>query len=128
MKKNIIFSSLLSLTVGLATTSCGNDMETLYTEGPDSVILGGDNTEINLSADLLDALVLTLYWNDNGSLTTSNPDIDAPRNTTQNTIELSAFPDFSTKHEIAVGAGVFEHQFVCRDLNGILTKLGYAPG
>lgn len=128
MNKNIILSSLLSLGVGLATTSCGNDMETLYTEGPDSVAVGGDKTDITLLADHLDALVLTLYWNDNGVLTTSNPDIDAPRNTTQNTIELSSTSDFSTKHEIAVGAGIFEHQFICRDLNGILTKLGYAPG
>lgn len=128
MNRHIFLSSIIALSGGVALTSCSNDMDKLYTSGQEDVTLKGDKGDVILSADALDALVLTLYWNDNGSISTSDPGIKAPQNVAQNTIELSCAADFSIKHEVAVGAGVYEYQFICRDLNGILTKLGYEPG
>lgn len=114
----------MMLTLG----ACSNDMDLLYVNGSDDLTLGGSSNDIVLRADALNALVLTIYWNDNGQLTTSNADIKAPVNMTQNTIELSTNADFDPRQEIAVSAGTFEHQFTCRDLNGILSKLGYEAG
>lgn len=128
MKLRQIISTALTAALGVTAVSCSNDMDKLFTSGSDEILLNGDEGAILLSADALDALVLTLYWNDNGHLSLSDPLVDAPDNTTQNTIEMSATSDFAIRHEIAVGSGVYEHQFICRDLNGILTKLGYAPG
>lgn len=128
MKLNKIYVSALILSAGAVLTGCDNDGDIIYTSGPDALTVSGNTSDIVLQADALDALALTLYWNDNGTLTTSDPNVDAPKNVTQNTIELSANPDFTNKVEISMGSGVYEYQFTARDLNGYLSKLGYTAG
>lgn len=108
--------------------SCENDGDIIYTPGTDEMIIGGNNSDIVLSIDALDALALTVYWNDNGTLSTSDPRVDAPANATQNIIELSGNAEFSSFTTVSVNDDVYEHQFTCRELNGIVSKLGFEPG
>lgn len=119
---------ILTAVSGCALMSCDNDGDTIYISEPDDIVIGGSNSDIVLSADALDALALTLYWNDNGTLSTSDVRVDVPVNATQNTIELSSVANFSSFTEIAINAGIYEYQFICRELNGLLTKLGFVPG
>lgn len=128
MKLTKILASLLLLAATGAVTSCDNDGDTIYTSGADDLLLEGNRTDIVLSADALDALVLTLYWNDNGLLTTSDPRVEAPVNATRNTIEMASDEQFTNSTDIAVDASIYEHQFTCGELNGTLTKLGYEAG
>ncbi len=107
--------------------ACDNDRDIIYINEPDEIVLAGNDGDIVLRADALDALALTLYWNDNGSLSTSDVRVDAPQNVVRNTIELAADEAFSTKTEISVEAGTYEYQFTTRDLNGYLSKLGFSP-
>lgn len=119
---------MLIVASGWTLASCDNDGDIIYTSGADELTIGGNNSDVVLSINTLDALALTVYWNDNGTLSTSDPRVEAPENTTQNTIELSSDAEFSSYTTVAVHAGVYEHQFICKDLNGILTKLGFEPG
>lgn len=119
---------MLIIASGWTLVSCENDGDIIYTPGTDDITIAGNSSDIVLSIDALDALALTVYWNDNGTLTTSDPRVDAPVNTTQNTIELSGNADFSSSTNVSVNEGVYEHQFTCRELNGLLSKLGFEPG
>lgn len=128
MKTFKIIAAALATTLGLAFTSCDNDGDIIYTTGADDLVLAGDSRDITLSVDALDALVLTIYWNDNGTLTTSDPRVEAPLNATTNSIQLSADPEFASITEITMDPGVYEYQFTCGILNGLLTKLGFTAG
>lgn len=127
MKTTRFFKAAFILATALLA-GCNNDGDIIYTDGGDDLRINGDSGDVVLSADALDALVLTLYWNDNGKISTSDPRVDAPSNVIRNTIELSADPDFSTVTEISVNDGCYEYQFTARDLNGYLSKLGFTPG
>lgn len=118
-----LFFSALSLLSG-----CDNDGDTIYIADPDPIVVAGNTSDIVLRADALNALALTLYWNDNGSLSTSDERVDVPQNVIQNTIELSSNPEFTNKVEISMAEGVYEYQFTTRDLNGYLSKLGFEAG
>lgn len=128
MKSIKILAASFLLPLGIMFTACDNDGDIIYTSGSDDLTIAGDTKDIVLSADALDALVLTLYWNDNGKLTTSDDRVDAPANMTQNIIELASDPEFVNKTDIAIEKGIYEYQFTCRDLNATLTKLGFTPG
>ena len=121
---------ILMLTVictGLLS-SCENDGDMIYTAGGAEIALKGNTSDIVLSVESLDALALTLYWNENGSLTSSDPRVELPDGVIQNKIELSAKADFSTSVSVAMDNGEYEFQFTCGDLNAYLTKLGFEPG
>ncbi|MDE6109729.1 MAG: DUF5111 domain-containing protein, partial [Muribaculaceae bacterium] len=125
-----ISKSLLPCAALLAAAmlgACDNDRDIIYINEPDDIVLGGTTEDIVLRADALDALALTLYWNDNGTLSTSDVRVEAPLNVISNTIELASDAAFTGKTEISVDAGVYEYQFTARDLNGYLSKLGFAP-
>lgn len=128
MKLNRLTILSVCVSLGSFLWSCDNDGDIIYTSGPDDITLSGNDTDIVLQADALDALVLTLYWNDNGTLTTSDPKVDAPLNVTRNTIELASDAVFSNKVEISVTDGVYEYQMTARELNGYLSKLGFIAG
>lgn len=127
MKFNITTCLLLLASVYFMT-ACDKDGDTIYTSGASELMLGGNTDDINLSADALDALVLTVYWNDNGQIETSSPLVDAPKNSIQNTIQMAVSEDFTQTVEIAIDAGVYERQFSCKELNGLLSKLGFEAG
>lgn len=128
MKIIKIWSLILILVSTWTLISCENDGDIIYTSGADDITLSGNSSDIVLSVEDLDALALTLYWNDNGKLVTSDSLVKAPNEATQNIIELSASSDFSTIATLSMNAGVYEYQFTCRELNTQLTKLGYVPG
>lgn len=109
-------------------TACDKDGDTIYMADTPDLELNGNTSDIVLSLDAPDALVLTLYWNDNGELTTSSPLVDVPKNAIENTIQLAASADFTQIVEVAIDADVYQRQFTCKELNGLLTKLGFEAG
>ncbi|MCC8170197.1 MAG: DUF5114 domain-containing protein [Parabacteroides sp.] len=119
---------VLLLAALYSMTACSKDGDTIYTSGFQDLVLGGNEADIVLSIDALDALALTLYWNDNSEISLSDPRVDAPKNAIANTIQFSTSEDFGHVAEVAVGDGVFERQFSCKELNSVLTKLGFEPG
>ncbi len=127
MKINKLTVALL-LAALCSITACDKDGDTIYTAGSPELALAGNESDIVLSADALDALALTLYWNDNSEITLSDPRVDAPKYAIANTIQFSASESFDNVAEVAVGDGVFERQFSCKELNSVLTKLGFEAG
>lgn len=127
MKINKLTAVLL-LAVLCSVTACDKDGDTLYISGSQELALAGNEADIVLSADALDALALTLYWNDNSEISLSDPRVDAPKYAIANTIQFSTSENFDNVAEVAVGDGVFERQFSCKELNSVLTKLGFEPG
>lgn len=128
MKTTKYLMAGMAITAGCILTGCNNDSDLIYTDGISDTILAGGSQDIILDADNLDALALTLYWTDNGTISLSAPDVKAPANVTHNTIELAANPDFTNKTDISVDDGVYECQLTTRTLNGYLSKLGFTPG
>lgn len=127
MKLNKLTVALL-LAALCSITACDKDGDTLYISGAQELALAGNESDIVLSVDALDALALTLYWNDNSEIMLSDPRVDAPKYAIANTIQFSASERFDNVAEVAVGDGVFERQFSCKELNSVLTKLGFEAG
>lgn len=112
----------------LALASCSKDGDTIYTPGADSATLEGTSTDIVLDKDRLSALVLTVYWNDNGDITLSDPEVAAPANAATNTIQLATDPTFAATYDETLGAGVYSRQYTCEELNSIMNRLGTEGG
>lgn len=127
MKINKTIATLL-LAALCSITACSPDGDTLYTSGAADLVLAGNESDIVLSHDALDALALTLYWNDNSEISLSDARVDAPKYAIENIIQFSTSENFDNVTEVAVNEGVFERQFSCGELNAVLTKLGFEPG
>ena len=108
-----------------ALTACEKDGDTIYTTGPDKPMVEGSESNIVLSVNNLKGLVLTLYWNDNGQLTTSDERVEAPDGAVTNTLQLSADEAFSAPVEEVMSQGVYSRQYTCSELNSILQRLDY---
>lgn len=108
-------------------TSCENDATIIYTSGGDDLTLNGGG-DIVLDANNLDALALTLYWNDNGTIATSDVKVAAPQYAVTNTLQFSSTQDFATTVDLIMENGVYSKQFNHKELNNILGRLGYAGG
>lgn len=121
----ILFASLGL--IGLTITSCDND-DIVYASDIQDITLGGNTNDIVLSEDAQDALVLTLHWNENGDISTSDPDIAAPNGAVNNTIEFSNDISFEKIANVNVDNGVYSYQFTCSALNALLSQLGYEGG
>lgn len=122
--KNIALASVL-LTMAAA---CGNDGELIYTSGTENATLDGPTENIVLDKNNLDALALTLYWNENGEISLSNPNVSAPDGTVVNTVQFSATEGFDAPYEEIIPSGNYQHQWSCGELNNILTRLGFEGG
>lgn len=112
----------------LATTGCDNDGDTLYTTGPDDAALNTSSTDIVLDKDNLDALALSVYWNENGDITLSDPLVAAPQYAAANTLQFSTSPDFATVVDDNIEAGVYYRQYTCKALNNLVGRLGLEGG
>lgn len=121
----ILFASLGL--IGLTITSCDND-DIVYASDIQDITLSGNTNDIVLSEDAQDALVLTLHWNENGDISTSDPDIAAPNGAVNNTIEFSNDISFEKIANVNVDNGVYSYQFTCSALNALLSQLGYEGG
>lgn len=120
--KNIKY--IIIAIVALIASSCNKDGDFLTTNGADNVTVDGSG-DIVLTFENSNALALTLYWNDNGTLTLSNPLVKAPQNATTNTIQFSDTEDFTRTSEIIVDEGVYAKQFTAGQLNSTIAKVGF---
>lgn len=86
----------LALTSILAV-SCMKDGETLIaTLDGDGTQIGSVDTEIVLSEDNLTDLALTIYWDELGNASLSNPDAQMTDDVVVNAIQFSTSEDFGT--------------------------------
>lgn len=127
MKYNILAIGTL-IAAATAFTACENDGDIIYATGVQEIELSGTQTDIVLSESAQSALAMTLYWNENGNITTSNPAVAAPNGAVSNTIEFSDSPEFTNVATVLPGTGVYERQFTCRELNSLLAQLPYEGG
>ncbi|MGN0231476.1 MAG: DUF5114 domain-containing protein [Muribaculaceae bacterium] len=123
-----IVSLLPALLICAMLQSCDKDGDLLYTDGTGSAAINGTDTDIVLDYNNLSALALTIYWNENGDITLSDPRVEAPKGAVTNTIQMSPSSDFASVYEEIMSVGVYARQYTCDELNNILNRLGYEGG
>ncbi|MDE6277750.1 MAG: DUF5114 domain-containing protein [Muribaculaceae bacterium] len=119
-----LYPSLLAL----ALAGCDKDGEMLTTPGASSATPETSTKEIILSIDHIKDLALTIYWNENGDITLSNPAVEAPSNAVSNTLQFAAAEDFGLVYEYPAAAGIYYAQFTHQELNNITARIGIEGG
>ena len=119
--------ALLTL-LSLLVVGCDKDGDTLYTNGPDDAKVISSASDIVLDKDHLQALALTVYWNENGDISLSDERVAAPTGAASNTIQFASDPQFSNMVEDNVSSGVYYRQYTCESLNSIVARLGFEGG
>lgn len=114
--------------MAIAATGCDKDGDILYTNGPDRAELSSSASDIVLDKDHLQALALTVYWNENGDISLSDPRVEAPSAAASNTVQFAADPDFANMVEDNVEAGVYYRQYTCETLNNLVGRIGLEGG
>lgn len=117
----------MSLIAAVGLTACDNDGDIITTNGADALTLSGSG-DVVLNSDDLGALALTLYWNDNSTITLSDDAVQAPKNATKNTIQFSATEDFASVIEQLADDGATSMQFTAEELNSIVGRVGLESG
>lgn len=112
----------------LALASCEKDGDTIYVNGITDTELGSQASDIVLDADRLDALALSVYWNDNGDISLSDPEVAAPSQVVSNTVQFSADDAFTNVIDDNLDNSVYFRQYTCRQLNNIMSRLGLEGG
>lgn len=114
--------------LALAAVSCDKDGDTLTINSSGEVSIDSSSTEIVLDYNNIDALVLTLNWDENGNLTLSNPAVALPDGLLTNYVQLSLSDDFAQAVEVAAAEGVYSYQFTVGSLNSVMSRLGVEGG
>ena len=117
-----------ALAFGLALASCDKDGDMITTAGPDKAELESSGKNIVLSIDHLQDLALTVYWNENGDITLSDPRVEAPSPAVSNALEFAVAADFANLYSFPVEAGKYYAQFTHQELNNIIARLGVEGG
>lgn len=126
--KNISKYCLAMLACSAMLTACENDGDKIFvSEIPDSE-LGSNAGDIVLDENRLDMLALTVYWDDNGQISLSDPEVAAPLYALTNTLQMSVHQDFSTAFEETLGEGVTCRQFTTAELNSAALRAGMESG
>ncbi|MDO4320040.1 MAG: DUF5114 domain-containing protein [Bacteroidales bacterium] len=125
MKPNRFLAIALA---AMALTACDKDGDTIYIDQVTDAEIDGTNTDIVLDKDLLDALALTVYWNANGNITLSDPQVAAPSYAVTNVVQMAADEAFDNMVEETMADGVYTRQFTCRELNSVVSRLGFEGG
>lgn len=128
MSFNKYIAAAATAAVLLGAYSCDKDGDMIYTDGPDKAEVSGVASEIVLDKDHLQSLALTLYWNENGKISLSNPLVAAPEGAASNTVQFSADPEFATVVDDNVESGVYYRQYTCESLNNLVGRLGLEGG
>lgn len=118
----------LAVFLALAAVSCDKDGDTLTINPSGDVSIDTSSTEIVLDYDNIDALVLTLNWDENGNLTLSNPAVALPDGLLTNYVQFSLADDFAAPVEVAAADGVYSCQFTVGSLNSVMSRLGVEGG
>lgn len=119
---------LLTL-AAILSVSCMKDGEVLTAtlEG-DGTQIGTADTDIVLDINDPSALALTIWWDELGNASLSNPDAQIPEDLIINAIQFSTSEDFATYVEETVDNGASSVQFTASELNTIATELGIEGG
>lgn len=129
MKKYRRYLSLLTLSsVASLFFSCNSGIEKVYVNTDNELKLSGATEDIILSPENPDALSMTLYWDYEKSIPTSNTDIQAPVDATELTLQFSSTNDFITSIDIPVDKEKDSIQMFCEELNSYLIRLNYPAG
>lgn len=104
---------------------CEKDGTLLNVNDTPATQLHGAADEIVLSFDNVNALAMSVYWTDNGNITLSDPQVEAPQYAYENTLELSATDDFAAPLSFVMGKGELYKQFTVGELNSAAMRLGY---
>lgn len=112
----------------LGAQGCDKDGDTIYTDGPDRAEVSGVASDIVLDKDQLQSLALTIYWNENGKISLSDPLVAAPEGAATNTVQFSADPEFASVVDDNVESGVYYRQYTCEALNNLVGRLGLEGG
>lgn len=112
----------------LGAQGCDKDGDTIYTDGPDRAEVSGVASDIVLDKDHLQSLALTIYWNENGKISLSDPLVAAPEGAASNTVQFSADPEFVSVVDDNVESGVYYRQYTCEALNNLVGRLGLEGG
>ncbi len=124
------FAAMLCLVSALSSgiASCSKDGDTIYTSGAPETTIEGTNSDIVLDSENLGALVLTVYWNENGNISLSDPEVAPPANAATNTIQMATDETFANPVEETMAGGVYMRQYTCSELNSIASRLGIEGG
>lgn len=125
MKLNNILTPALCGVICCAAAGCSSDIDPVYVAPSDDIALRGDTGDIILSADNPDALALTVYWSGDGQLSLSDPQLEAPVNAAEETLQLSDTEDFARTIDLSPEKGVRSRQFLTEELNSLLGRLGF---
>lgn len=106
-----------------ALSSCNKDGDMIYAVPNDPAALDGASEQVYLSVETPNALALTLYWNDNGDISTSDPAVAAPELATTNVVQLSADEEFTSTVDFTIESGVYEKQITHSQLNNACSRL-----
>lgn len=117
-----------ALLVGLAAVSCDKDGDFLTINTNDDVTLASASSDIVLDYNNLNALALTLNWDENGNLTLSNPAVALPGGTLTNSVEMSLSEEFDAVVTTPVDEGCYSCQYTVGELNSIMSRLGVEGG
>ena len=112
----------------LGAQGCDKDGDTINTGGPDRAEVSGVASDIVLDKDQLQSLALTIYWNENGKISLSDPLVAAPEGAATNTVQFSADPEFASVVDDNVESGVYYRQYTCEALNNLVGRLGLEGG
>lgn len=129
MKKYRRFLSLFSISSALLLLfSCSSDIEKVYVNVNNDLRLSGATDDIILSAEMPQALSMTLYWDYDREIPSSNPEVQAPVNVAELTLQFSSINDFQKIVEIPVDKERNSIQLLTEELNSYLTRLNFPAG
>lgn len=120
--KRFIYSILAVLVFAV---SCEKDGDKLIVTEPGAPTeFGASSSEIVLSSDGVDALALSLFWNEGALPEVSDPTVALPDDLTNLSMQFSAAEDFASYTEMYLEADQTSLQFTGGELSQLLMKLG----
>lgn len=120
--KRFIYSILAVL---IFAVSCEKDGDKLIVTEPGAPTeFSASSSEIVLSSDGVDALALSLFWNEGALPEVSDPTVALPDDLTNLSMQFSAAEDFASYTEMYLEADQTSLQFTGGELSQLLMKLG----
>lgn len=120
--KRFIYSILAVLVFAV---SCEKDGDKLIVTEPGAPTeFSASSSEIVLSNDGVDALALSLFWNEGALPEVSDPTVALPDDLTNLSMQFSAAEDFASYTEMYLEADQTSLQFTGGELSQLLMKLG----
>ena len=120
--KRFIYSILAVLVIAV---SCEKDGDKLIVTEPGAPTeFSASSSEIVLSSDGVDALTLSLFWNEGALPEVSDPTVALPDDLTNLSMQFSAAEDFASYTEMYLEADQTSLQFTGGELSQLLMKLG----